>query len=277
MSSVRFRLFLLAFLSGYGMASAVDIVTLSGKKYYDVHDVQIRGNLLTFTTATDIVKVPLSDVPPALRNRYQPKNTPPPVEAVRPQLPPAAAPAPSSPGGAASSAHDLVVNTGNKYLAQMAADLQAARTSAAATYPPASAFSVAQLDAARKDALANGRPVAFFMVDDTLLGTPCLAKEASARGAFAHFFQVFSRSVTPVFIVPSRDLAQLPGVLSTVLAKPASVAAPRVVFTNSEITETLHDLTLATARQTIAQREEAIYPAVGMIKRWYVKIANSVP
>ena len=262
-------------------AWAVDIVTLSGKRYYDVRDVQVRGNLLTFSTDTDIVRIPLSDVPPALKARYMPKATPTParpVEEVRPQIAPGnpeagAAAAPST----GSTAHDLVVNTGNRYLAQMATDLEAARTSGAVTYTAANGFALAQWEEASKDALINGRPVAFFILDDALLETPCVASEANPKGAFAHYFQTFSRSVTPVFVFPSRDLAKLPPLLTTALAKPAPVAAPRVVFTNSDVSETLYDLTLASEKQPFAERTEALYPAVGMIKRWYVKIANSVP
>ncbi|MEO7933078.1 MAG: hypothetical protein ABIT76_07960 [Chthoniobacterales bacterium] len=258
-------------------SQAIDIVTLSGKKYFDVHDVQVRGNQLTFTTDSDIVRVPLADVPPALKARYLPKSTPAPAEVVRPQLD-SATPAPvvaANPTGL--TPHDLVVNTGNKYLTQMAADLQSTRTSAAATYSAASAFPISQIDDARKDALVNGRAVAFFILDDTLLGVPCVASEANPKGAFAHFFQTFSRSVTPVFVFPTRDLAKLPDVLTIALGKPAAVPAPRVIFTNSDISEMLYDLTLSSPALTVAQRDEAIYPAVGMIKRWYVKIANSVP
>lgn len=270
---------LLTFCTCNTVIAATDIVTLSGKKYLNVHDVQIRGGMLTFTTESDIVKVPLSDVPPALKERYQPKATPIIPEAVVPppsEVSPATATT-SSAGTTPTSAHDLVVNTANRYLSQMAADLESARTSAPTIYAATDAFSIGQLDEARKDALMNGRPVAFFMVDESLLTGACIASEGNAKGALAHFVQTFSRSVTPVFIFQQRDLAKLPGVLSVALGKPASVAAPRVIFTNSEITETLADLTLNSEKQTFAQRNEAIYPAVGMIKRWYVKIANSVP
>lgn len=263
-------------LCSHVMSAATDIVTLSGKKYLDVHDVQIRGNVLTFTTDTDIVKVPLSDVPPELKELYQPQATPTPapdVEKVPPPLDPAAAASTAPP----TSAHDLVVSTGNKYLSQMAADLQSANTSPAVTYSLGSAFLVAQIDDAAKDALSNGRPVAFFILDDALLETPCLASEASTQGALAHFFQTFSRSVTPVFVFPTRDLPKLPDVLSAALGKPAPVAVPRVILTNSDMSEVLYDLALTSETQTFDQRNEAIYPAVGMIKRWYVKIANSVP
>ncbi len=258
-------------------ASATDIVTLSGKKYFDVHDVQVRGNQLTFTTDSDIVRVPWADVPPALKARYLPKSTPAPAEVVRPQIA-TMTPTPvvaANPTGL--TPHDLVVNTGNKYLTQMAADLQSTRTSAAMSYTAANAFSISQIDDARKDALINGRAVAFFILDDSLMQVPCVSSEANVKGALAHFFQTFSRSVTPVFVFPTRDLAKLPGVLTIALGKPAAVPFPRVIFTNSAITETLYDLTLTSPAQTMAQRDELIYPAVGMIKRWYVKIANSVP
>lgn len=267
---------LLTFCTCNTVVAATDIVTLSGKKYLNVHDVQIRGGMLTFTTESDIVKVPLSDVPPSLKKRYQPKATPTPDPVVVTESP---ALDPSAPVKLATStsAHDLVVSTGNKYLAQMATDLTAAKTSAPVTYTATDAFSVEQLEEAKKDALVNGRPVAFFIADDALLMGPCTASEANAKGALAHFVQTFGRSVTSVFVFPQRDLARLPGVLTIALAKPVSVAAPRVILTNSEITETLADLFLTSDKMSFTQRNEAIYPAVGMIKRWYVKIANSVP
>ena len=267
-----FFLLILVFACGIFQSSAIDITTLSGKKYFDVHDVQVRGTQLTFTTDTDIVKIPLADVSPEIRQRYQPKSVEKPADAPVPAESPKATATPF-PG----SAHDLVVATGNKYLTQMAADLQTAHSSASVSYASSSAFTIAQLNDARKDALINGRPVAFFIIDDTLLNVPVQASETTPGGAFAHFFQTFSRSVTTVFVFPQRDLAKLPGVVSIALGKPAAIPFPRVVFTNSDISETLHDLTLATPKQTMSQRDELIYPAVGMIKRWYVKIANSVP
>ena len=256
---------------------ATDIVTLSGKKYFDVHDVQWHGTQLTFSTDSEIVRLPLKEIPPALRERYQPKSTPAVAEMVRPQMASSTATPVVAANPTGLTPHDLVVNTGNKYLAQMAADLQTAHASAPVSYSSSSAFPIAQLDDARKDALTNGRAVAFFILEDSLLEVPCVASEANPKGAFAHFFQTFSRSVTPVFVFPMRDLAKLPGVLSIALGKPAAVPSPRVVFTNSDITETLADLTLTAPTQTMTQRDELIYPAVGMIKRWYVKIANSVP
>ena len=266
----------LVFLLLVQTASAIDIVTLSGKKYFDVHDIQVRGNQFTFTTDSDIVRLPLKDIPPALRDRYLPKATPLPAEVIRPQLATDTTPvAAANPAGL--TPHDLVVATGNKYLSQMAADLQTAHASAPVSYSSSNAFSIAQIDAARKDALVNGRPVAFFIIDDTLLGVPCVSSQANVGGAFAHFFQTFSRSVTSVFIFPQRDLAKLPGPVSIALGTPATVPFPRVIFTNSDISETLADLSIPSPALTFAQRNELIYPAVGMIKRWYVKIANSVP
>ncbi len=258
-------------------ASATDIVTLSGKKYFEVRDIRVRGNMLTFSTESDIVRVPLTDLPPALRARYAAEVPKAAVPKATPQtLVPQQGSTPVTSAGAGSP-HDLVVATGNKYLAQMAEDLQATKTTGPATYSAADAFSIDQLEEARRDALANGRPVAFFVVNDAVLIGPSKASDANAKGAFAHFVQTFARSVTPVFVFPEHDMAKFPPVLTTALAKPSLVSVPRVVFTNSEATEVLADLSLSNDRMTFAQRNEVIYPAVGMIKRWYVRIANSLP
>jgi len=106
---------------------------------------------------------------------------------------------------------------------------------------------------------------------------PCKASEPNLKGAFAHFFQTFCRNTTPVFVFPKKDLAQLPGPLSVALGKMATVPTPRVIFTNSDMTTVLYDLTLSSPGNTLAEREELMYPAAGMIKRWYIEIANSVP
>lgn len=258
-------------------SQAADITTLSGKKYLDVRDISIRGDRLVFSTATDIVRIPLSDVPPALIERYKPKPTP------SPEADPAAA----SAGGAltgplsepledTSSPRKLVISIATRYIKQIGQDMEAAATGKPVTFTPANAFSADQIETAKNESLTNGRSLAFFLLDESLFNQPADPTKPGAAGALAQWFQTFNRGTTVVFVVTPRDLGKLPPAVSEVLKTPAPVSSLRIIFTNAEASLPLFDLAMLSESWGPAEREKAVVQTVQSIKRWYADIANDL-
>jgi len=272
-----FLLFGLLVVLPAALVQGADITTLSGKKYLDVRDIAVRGDRLVFSTATEIVRIPLTDVPPALIERYKPKPTLPPV---------ADAPAPPPDGAEVSPLSDqledtstprkTVISIATRCINQIAEDMKAVENSKPVTFTQENAYSADQIDAASKESLANGRAMAFFILEEKLFNQPADAKLPGSTGALAQLYQTLSRGTTVVFVVTPRDLAKLPPAVLEVLNTQAPVTSPRVVFTNAEASAPLFDLALLSESWTKEDREKAVIKAVQSLKRWYADIANSL-
>lgn len=71
------------------------------------------------------------------------------------------------------------------------------------------AFSLDQLDAAKKKAQAEGKMIGFIMVWDTFF-VPSRPMEEGSNSALVHFFETFNKGMVLVFVSHERELNKVP-------------------------------------------------------------------
>lgn len=219
-------LFALAVCLAAGIAAADDITTLDGQKYENVRDVSVKPNGLFFVVGDGSE---MKGVTVALTN-----------------LPPAVQ---------------------DKYHCDgYSMGTQVARQDQTVYLSKSLAFSLDQLDAAKKKAKKEKKLLGFVMVWDQFF-VPSRPMGRGSNGALAHFYDVFHNNLVLVFVSHERELGKVPNAVKQGFFGPDEGGyAPNMAVVTADCSKFVCEVPYAD--KDFAGREEIFRQKIGVIKKF---------
>jgi hypothetical protein len=216
----------LAFCLAAAIAAADDITTVDGQKYENVRDVSLKPNGLFFVVGDG---ADMHGVTVELTN-----------------LPP---------------------DIQDKYHCDgYSLGMLVARQNQEVYLSKSMAFSLDQLDAAKKKARDEKKLVGFIMVWDDFY-TPSHPVGRGSNGALAHFFDVFHNNLVLVFVSHERELGSVPDAVRQGFGGPEEGGyAPNMAVVNADCSKFVCEIPYA--GKDFAGREEIFRQKIGVIKKF---------
>jgi hypothetical protein len=218
--------FTLAVCLAAGIAAADDITTLDGQKYENIRDVSVKPNGLFFVVGDGSE---MKGVTVALTN-----------------LPPAI--------------QDKYHCDGYTLGAQVALQDQPVYLSKSL------AFSLDQLDAAKKKAKEEKKLLGFIMVWDQFF-VPSRPMGPGSNGALAHFYDVFHNNLVLVFVSHERELGKVPDAVKQGFFGPEEGGyAPNMAVVTADCSKFVCEVPYA--KKDFAGREQIFRQKIEVIKKF---------
>ena len=130
------------------------------------------------------------------------------------------------------------------------------------------AFSLDNLEAAKKKAAAEKKPIGFIMEWDTML-VPARPMEGGSAGALAHFFEVFNGSLVLVFVRHESELDQVPDAVKTGFQGPEEGGfAPNMAVVTADCSKFICEIPYGGKESDGAIREKIFREKIAVIKKF---------
>jgi hypothetical protein len=245
---------------------AVDVTTLDGRIFRDVHDISVRGDRVTFATETSIQRIFIAELPPDVRERCLA------LEAERNQRiarelasAPAAPVAPPVVAVASAATPAARVNIDfDKFIV-------AAREAKQFTPSMSGAYRISDLREAKARAARDGKPLGFILAREPFFDQPAKPMGKGSVPALAHFLLVFEKPLVIVFIRDEKDeLEKLPDAVRDGFSSPdAGEFDPKLVVTDAAAEHMLCVVPMGGPSATGSSREAIFRQAMQRIRAYY--------
>ena len=229
------KTFLISSLLLAGLAaSAESITTLDGQKYEDVRSVALKSKGLFFVTGTG-------------------------TEAKGVTVPYA----------------NLPAEVKERYhYDPFALGLAAARQNQMVALSKNMAFSLSNLEAAKKKAKAEGKLMGFIMVWDNFF-MPARPMSQGSPGGLAHFYDVFHEALVLVFVRHESELSQVPDAVKQGFNGPDEGGfAPNMAVVNADCSEFICEIPYGGEKSNGAVRDPIFRQKIAVIKEYQKKHAK---
>jgi len=130
------------------------------------------------------------------------------------------------------------------------------------------AFRLADLDAARKKAKAEKKPIGFIMVWDSFFGQVQPMGQGGGN-ALAGFYTVFNKALVLVFVRHENELDKVPDAVKKGFSGPDEGGwAPNMAVVNEDCTEFICEIPLGGEKSNGMTREQVFKPKIAEIKKY---------